>query len=138
MMGAKQTYHPFSKIRGGGGKLKDPEAKLELCMEFLEESDLRCRRFKNNRDQSPFYNCNCLDILKDKKDGLGATIEDREFQRECITSYMCSFLDKSSEEKNRLSWNGCDIQRTILISTIGILYHSIIYARKMLLQATTM
>jgi len=100
-MSARKTYHPFTKIRADKLKDKDAEAKLEICMEYLEENDLRCRRFKNNRDQSPFYNCNCLDVLKDKKDEYGTTIESREFQRECVASYMCSFLDRSTEEKQR-------------------------------------
>jgi hypothetical protein len=80
-------------------KVKEPNQKPECCMLYLKEYDLRCKFFSNSKNQNPFYQCNCLDFLKDKTDDSGAVVESRDFQRECVASSMCSFNDKSLQER---------------------------------------
>jgi len=67
-------------------------------MAYLKDYDLRCKKFSSNKNH-PFYQCNCLDFLKDKTDDSGVVLESREFQRECVASSMCCFNDKSLQEK---------------------------------------
>jgi len=93
----QKAYHPFMEIRNK--KVKEPNQRLECCMEYLKEYDLRCKKFSSKKNQNPYYECNCLGFLKDKMDDTGAVVESREFQRECVASSMCTFNDKPLQER---------------------------------------
>jgi hypothetical protein len=93
----QKAYHPFMEIRNK--KVNEPMQRLECCMAYLKDYDLRCKKFRPNKNQNPFHSCNCLVFLKDKKDDAGVVLESREFQRECVASSMCCFNDKSLQER---------------------------------------
>jgi hypothetical protein len=57
------------------------------------------QKFCTKKNQSSFYQCDCLAFLKDKIDDTGAVVESREFQRECVASSMCFFNEKSLQER---------------------------------------
>jgi hypothetical protein len=121
------AYHPFHVIGNKKNKIQEPSEKLACCVKYLKNCDLRCKKF-NNTDK--FYTCNCLDFLKDtttkmkleagnsndkndndNSDGSIATIitdntdteSNKQFQRECVASAMCSFDDtKLNERKGQI------------------------------------
>ena len=123
------AYHPFHVIGNKKNKIQEPSEKLACCVKYLKNCDLRCKKF-NNTDK--FYTCNCLDFLKDTttkatkvveagnsndkndndhSDGSLATIitdntdieSNKQFQRECVASAMCSFDDtKLNERKGQI------------------------------------
>jgi hypothetical protein len=97
---SQTTYHPFHVI--GNEKTKEPSEKLACCVTYLKDFDLRCKKFKTDRENAnPFYTCNCLDFLQDTKEGNvdESITESKQFQRECVASAMCSFDDTKLKER---------------------------------------
>ena len=87
--------HPFRDFRARKRSNRlSTEQQLEICIQYLEKTENRCRLWSGPRkNSSPFSKCRCIGWLSDAE---------KSDEREGVATYMMNFFDKTKEERQRL------------------------------------